>query len=417
MEKYTKMLKEELLVALGCTEPIAVAYACAKARAVLEEMPDNIIVRCSGNIIKNVKGVIVPGTDNMKGIETSAILGTIIGRPELELEILTEVKDEDITLLKQLLGQNICNVELAEDVSNLFIEVTMQKGTQTSVVEIVESHNNITKVAKNGEIIYENDTCCNDDIAQARDFINMNDIYEYVNNIDYSILKELLSQQINYNVAIAKEGLDNQYGANVGKTIDKCEDASTLCKAKALTSSGSDARMGGCVLPVVINSGSGNQGITVSVPVYVYGQELGVSEEKIYRAVALSNLVSIYIKTGIGKLSAFCGAVSAACGAGAGVAYLHGANEKVINDTITNTLANTGGIICDGAKSSCAAKIASSLDSAIMSYNMAKNGNVFQANDGLVENSIDDTIKNFCRMAKIGMKSTDVEILNIMIGK
>lgn len=417
MVNLSEVLKKELIVALGCTEPIAVAYACAKARVILGHFPDRIVVRCSGNIIKNVKAVTVPGTIDMKGLETSAILGAIVGTPEKELELLNDVSDEQRKLLKQKISENICEIELVEDVSNLYIDVHMYFGDESCSVEITDNHNNITKIVKNDEVISNLDVALEDYYAKLHKELVFDDIIEYINTVKFEELYELLNVQIKYNVDISAEGLKNDYGANVGKTIEKYSSGSIIDKIKAKTAAGSDARMSGCVLPVVINSGSGNQGITVSIPVSVYAEEIKCSEDKFYRALALSNLISIYIKSGIGKLSAFCGAVSASCGSGAAIAYLDNSSVDVIKDTIINTLANTGGIICDGAKASCAAKIASSLDASYMSYQMAKDGNVFNAGDGLVTDNFDQTIDNFCRMAKVGMKETDVEILNIMIGK
>lgn len=415
---YSKVLKEELLVAVGCTEPIAVAYASAKARDVLGSFPKKITVRCSGNIIKNVKAVTVPGTGNMTGIDTSSILGAIVGKPELELALLNDVNDSQIDELKRLITTDICKVVLVENIPNLYIEVIMEDGDNTSSVEILDSHNNIIKVTKNGETIFEK---CDNDECNGKSF-DINDftfesIMEYVNSVPFDELKELLSHQIKCNVAIGEYGLKTPYGSNVGKTIINSKIDSPYKNAKAVATSGSDARMNGCVMPVVINSGSGNQGMTVTSPVVVYARENNFSEEKMYRALALSNLISIYVKSGIGKLSAFCGAVNAACGAGCGIAYLHDEPNQVIIDTITNCLANVGGIACDGAKSSCAAKIASSLDGAFLAYEMAKTNNVFQPGEGLVEPDIDKTIRNFWRMGKDGMKSTDVEILSIMIGE
>ncbi len=414
---YTNILKEELLVAVGCTEPIAVAYASAKARAVLGEDPEEIIVRCSGNIIKNVKAVIVPGTGNMTGIETSAVLGSIIGKPELELALLNDVNEEQIVTLKKLLSQNICKVSLVEGIPNLYIEIIAKAKGETVSVEVVQSHNNITKIEKNGKVIFQGEGDNGSVSSFDINVFTLDNIMQYVNEVPFETLKEVLTPQIENNVKIGEYGLKTQYGANVGKTIFNSKIQSPYKTSKALAASGSDARMNGCVMPVVINSGSGNQGITVSVPVVTYAKENGYSEEKMYRAVALSNLISIYIKCGIGKLSAFCGAVNAACGSAVGIAYLNGDSIEVIENTIINCLGNVGGIACDGAKSSCAAKIASSLDGAFLSYEMALSDNVFKAGEGLIEDSVDKTIRNFWRVGKDGMKSTDVEILNIMIGK
>lgn len=415
-ELYLQVLREELIPALGCTEPIAVAYGAAKARAVLGVFPEKIMAVCSGNVIKNVKGVIVPTTGNMKGIETSAILGALAGNPDKKLEVLSEVTSQDIEKTRQLLEEKICEVALAEGVENLYIKITASSGQEWATVTISDSHTNITEIVKNGEIIYQAHGTASDGADQSdRGFLTLKGIYAFVNRAEVASLKSVLQEQVDLNSQIAEEGMVGDYGANVGKTLLKTYGERVENLAKAYASAGSDARMSGCVMPVVINSGSGNQGLTVSLPVVVYAKELQVSEEKLYRALALSNLVAIYIKSQIGKLSAFCGAVSASCGSGAAIAYLHDAEYQVIADTIVNTLANTSGIICDGAKASCAAKIASSVDAAIMGYHMASEGNAFHSGDGLVKEDADKTITSICRMAKVGMKQTDVEILKIMI--
>ncbi len=415
---YLEVLKEELVPALGCTEPIAIAYAAAKARNILGCFPDKITAVCSGNIIKNVKGVIVPTTKNMKGIETSAILGTLAGNPDKELEVLTEVQDKDVEKTRELLAQKICNVELAEGVENLYIKIIMNKGEENASVTIAHSHTNIVEITKNNEIIYENSNIESKKTKTIdRSFLTIRGIYDYITTCNVEDLKDTLDRQIEFNTRIAREGLSEKYGANVGKTLINSFGERVENVAKAFAASGSDARMSGSVLPVVINSGSGNQGLTVSLPVIVYAEDLKVSKEKLYRALALSNLIAIHIKTEIGKLSAFCGAVSAACGSGAAIAYLNDASFDVISKTIINTLGNTSGIVCDGAKPSCAAKIASSVDAAIMAYHMAKAGNIFHEGEGLIKEDVEETVKSICRMAKEGMKETDVEILKIMIEK
>lgn len=415
---YLDILKEELVPALGCTEPIALSFASAKAKDVLGEFPESIKVICSGNIIKNVKGVIVPTTDTMKGIETATILGAVAGKSEKELEVLSDVKEEDVLKTKELLKENLCDVELAEGVENLYIKVIMKKGQESSSVTISNSHTNITEITKNDEILYQNsDTNYEKINITDKSFITITGIYDYITTCDTNKLKEVLDMQIKFNTKIAEEGLSKNYGANVGKTLINSFGNRVENLAKAYAASGSDARMSGSILPVVINSGSGNQGLTVSLPVIVYAKELKVSDDKLYRALALSNLIAIYIKFEIGKLSAFCGAVSAACGSGAAIAYLNGESFDVICKTIINTLGNTSGIVCDGAKPSCAAKIASSVDASIMAYHMAKNNNVFNSGEGLIKDDIEQTVKSICRLAKEGMKQTDVEVLNIMIDK
>ncbi|MGB5824070.1 MAG: L-serine ammonia-lyase, iron-sulfur-dependent, subunit alpha [Proteocatella sp.] len=415
-ENFIDILEEELLPALGCTEPIAIALAAAKAREILGEMPERLEVECSGNIIKNVKGVTVPTTGNMKGIETSAILGAVGGDSNRELEVLIAIRPEHIEKTRELLAQGICEVVLAKGVENLYIKMTAVKGNQSAVVTIADSHTNIIKMEKNDVVIFEKDS--NESKMQKkqdRSNLSIKNIYEFANTVDIEKIKPLLDRQIKCNMEIAEEGMKNKYGANVGKTLIKYYGDDINTRAKAYAAAGSDARMSGCVLPVVINSGSGNQGMTVSIPVIMYAEHLGASDEQLYRALALSNLLAIHQKTGIGKLSAYCGAVSAGCGAGAGIAYLHGKPLGVIENTITNSLANVSGIVCDGAKPSCAAKIASSIDAALMGYMMALEGDAFSPGEGLVTQDIERTIKNIGLMAKVGMRETDIEILTLMI--
>lgn len=414
-EEYLTILKEELVPALGCTEPIAISYGAAKAREVLGAMPEEIVVRCSGNIIKNVKAVIVPTTGNMKGIETSAILGAVGGNPDKKLEVLVDVTDEDLDMTRRLLKEKICRVELIEGVSNLQIIVEMKKGEDTSLVEIAFSHTNIVRIEKNSQVLFSKEMEASQATETDRSLLNLKDIYEFACTVEMADVKALLDRQVAYNMNIAEEGLHKNYGANVGATILKYYGDDVKSRARALPAAGSDARMNGCVLPVMINSGSGNQGMTVSLPVVVYADYLKVPPETEYRALVLSNLVAIYQKNELGKLSAYCGAVSAATGAGAAIAYLHGADFEVITETITNTLGNVSGIVCDGAKASCAAKIASSVDAAIMAYYMAADHRGFHSGEGLVKEDVEATIKSFGRMGREGMRSTDVEILKIML--
>ncbi|MFU0784582.1 serine dehydratase subunit alpha family protein [Clostridium sp.] len=418
-EFYLDIMKEELIPAFGCTEPIAIAYASAKARDVLGCMPESIEVECSGNIIKNVKSVIVPGTKNMKGVDTSAVLGIVGGNADKVLEVLSEINEKHLEITKTILEKKTCKVKLAKGVENLYIKVSVVKGEKQATVTIADSHTNIIEITKNGKVLFKSDKKADKKIEsnaiyRDRSKMSIEGIYKFINNVDVKKLEKVLEKQIELNVKIAKEGLKNNYGVNVGRTLIKMNGEQVANLAKAYAASGSDARMSGCELPVVINSGSGNQGLTVSLPVIVYAKQLKAPKEKLYRALALSNLVSIHIKSGIGKLSAFCGAVSAAAGAGAAIAYLNDGSYKVISDTIINTLADVSGIVCDGAKPSCAAKIASAVDSAIMGYQMAAQGSVFNPGEGLIKDDIEKTLKSICRMAKEGMKETDIEILTIM---
>lgn len=413
--EYLAILREEIVPALGCTEPIAIAYAAAKARSVLGRLPEHIDVRCSGNIIKNVKAVIVPTTGNMKGIETSAVLGAVGGNPDKKLEVLTDVSPKDLELTWELLRKKICSVSLLEGVSNLQIIVEMTAGQESALVEIAFSHTNIVRIEHNGTVVMKKGMSAQNATETDRSLLNLHDIYDFANTVDIAEVGGLMEDQVRCNMAIAREGLSNKYGANVGSTILEHYGSDARTMARALPAAGSDARMNGCVLPVMINSGSGNQGMTVSLPVQVFADALGVSREKKIRALVLSNLIAIYQKNELGKLSAYCGAVSAAVGAGAAIAYLHNADFDVIEGTIVNTLGNVSGIVCDGAKASCAAKIASSVDAAILAYYMASERRGFRNGEGLVKESAEITLKSYGRMGREGMRATDIEILRIML--
>lgn len=418
-KNYTEILASELMLALGCTEPIAIAYAAATARDILGRMPERIRVGCSGNIIKNVKGVIVPGTGNLKGVEPSAILGAVGGQAERKLEVLSQVTPEDLEKTKALLKTDYCAVELIPNVPNLLIRVRARAGQDYALVEIRDAHTQITLIEKNGQVLLEKKPE-RQAAAPAPEYgeMNLQDIIDFCRCGDISGVIPVLKRQAELNSSIAQEGLTHPYGEQVGATLMRYYGKEDIkVRARALAAAGSDARMSGCVMPVVINSGSGNQGITVSLPVLAYAEEVGATEEMKYRALALSNLVSIYIKRDMGKLSAFCGAVSAAGGCGAGITFVTGGTDQEIADTIKNTLANVAGIVCDGAKPSCAAKIASAVDAAILGHLMAKEGKVFGDGEGIVNESIDQTIANTARMGRDGMRDTDHEILNIMLGK
>lgn len=417
-KKYIQLLRQEMVKALGCTEPIAVALAGAKAREVLGKMPEKIVIKCSQNIIKNVKGVTVPTTGDMKGIDTACVLGVIAGRPELELEVLNDVKDSDIKTLKDLLKKDICKVEQLDSGDNLHIICYVENGNENAEVEILHSHSNIESIKKNGKVIFQNKDAKNDS-SQKLDssILKFNDIYEFANTFKIDDLKDLFDLEIKCNNAIAEEGLKNNWGANVGKTILKNAGDSIKERTKAYAAAGSDARMSGCNMAVVISAGSGNQGMALLSTVYQYAKYLKVSDEKLYRALALANLLSLWQKSAIGKLSAFCGAVSAGTAGGAAIVYMKGGTKKQIEDTIINSLASAGGIVCDGAKPSCALKIAIAVDTAIMAGEMAMDGNVFQNGEGLVKGDIESTVSAICRMAKDGMRSTDQKILEIMLEK
>lgn len=415
--QYTAILKSELVPALGCTEPIAISYASAVARQTLGRFPEHIVAACSGNIVKNVKGVIVPNTGNMKGIETAAIVGAVGGDPARKLEVLTTVTPEDVEKSRALLAGGLCKVEVLHGTANLHIILTASAGEDTATVEILNEHTNIVRIEKNGEILFRADPGETQAEAAEPDHscLNIRDILDYADHADLDTVRGVLDQQIECNTAISKEGLAKDYGANVGKTLLSVYGDDVKVRAKASAAAGSDARMSGCVLPVVINSGSGNQGMTASLPVIEFAKELGASREKLYRALLVSNLVAIHQKTAIGRLSAYCGAVSAACGAGAAITYLSGGGYERVSHTITNTLANVSGIVCDGAKPSCAAKIASAVDAAVMAHYMAMKDEYFNAGEGIVKDDLEKTIESVGRLGRDGMKQTDVEVLKIMV--
>ncbi|MEI0538646.1 serine dehydratase subunit alpha family protein [Brachyspira pulli] len=416
-DNYINILKEELIPALGCTEPIAIAYAGAKVREVMGNIPDSITVKCSGNIIKNVKGVTVPNSGGLKGIDIAATLGLVGGDPNKNLEVLSTIKPEDIEKTKELISKGFCKCDLIEGSENLHIIVEAKYQNSSALVEIKNAHTNITRIIKDGKELFTSDNSAGQKDSADRDSLNIKDILSFANEVNIEDIKEVIQRQIELNSNIANEGLKNDYGSSVGKTLMKYYGNDVRNRAKAYASAGSDARMGGCPMPVVTNSGSGNQGITVSMPVIIYAEDMKVSEEKLYRALVLSNLIAILQKKHIGKLSAFCGVVCAATGAASGIAYLNNADYKIISDTITNALCTIGGMVCDGAKASCASKISEAVDCGILAYNLAKDGKVFKSGDGLVKDDIEATIDSIGRMAKEGMKGTDIEILNIMIDK
>lgn len=413
---YISILRKELVPALGCTEPIALAYCAAKAREVLGDFPDRVDVCCSGNVVKNVKAVSVPNAGGLKGIATAVVLGIVGGSAPKELEVLNDVTDEDIRKTKELLATDFFSCSIAEDVDNLYIVTEVFKGPHSASVKIVNRHTLITEIKKDGECIYSFE----DDQSEEKvdyDLLSMKDIIDFADNVDIEDIREIIARQIECNTAIAKAGIDGEFGAEVGNSILKYYGNDVKSRARAYAAAGSDARMSGCSMPVVINSGSGNQGITVTLPIVEFAKELGCGEEKMYRALLISNLTSVHLKHFIGSLSAFCGAVTAAAGAGAGIVYLKGGGYEQIGMTIVNTLANVGGIICDGAKPSCAAKIASAVDAAILGGNMAMDGFTFNDGEGIVQNDIERTIRSVGYVGRVGMKMTDSQILNIMLDK
>ena len=421
--EYVTILESELVPALGCTEPIALAYAAAKAKEVLGKMPDHITMRCSGNIIKNVKGVKVPNSGGMKGVEAAAVLGITGGDPSQALEVLEHVTDREIDEAEKLLKAGFCDCVLKDDVANLYIEAyAVCKKTEKSeaLVVIEDEHTNITHIEKDGQVLFHKEKkeyCQEREKTPDKSLLNLEDIITFANEVQITDVEKVLGRQIKYNTRIAEEGLRNPWGAQVGRVVLEEFGEDVKWRAVAKASAGSDARMSGCALPVIINSGSGNQGMTCSLPVIEFGKELKKSKEESYRALCVSNLVALNQKKYIGSLSAYCGAVCAAAGAGAGITYLCGGTLEQIENTVVNTIADAGGIVCDGAKPSCAAKISTALQAAILSHKMAMRGLTFARGEGLVMDCSEDTIKAVGYVGRAGMKQTDVEILNLMIGK
>ena len=415
---YVQILKEELVPAMGCTEPIALAYAAAKAREILGSIPDKVVIEASGSIIKNVKSVIVPNTNHLKGIPAAATAGIIAGRAEKELEVIAQVTESEIEQMKQFLQTADIKVVHADNGITFDIIVSVYKGSSYAKVRIANYHTNIVLMEKDGEVLYEIVVEGEKEEGLTdRNLLNMKDIWDFAMTVDVKDIKETLDRQIAYNTAIAEEGLRGDYGANIGSVLLDTYGDDIRTRAKAKAAAGSDARMNGCELPVIINSGSGNQGMTSSIPVIEYAKEFDADEDTLYRALALSNLVTIHQKTGIGRLSAYCGAVSAGAGAGAGIAYLCGGGYEEVIHTVVNALAIVSGIVCDGAKASCAAKIASAVDAGILGYNMYKRGQQFYGGDGIVTRGVEETIQNVGRLGKQGMKETNEEIIKIMVGE
>ena len=415
---YVQILKEELIPAMGCTEPIALAYGAAVARDILGTVPERVTIGASGSIIKNVKSVIVPNTGHLKGIPAAAAAGIVAGDASRELEVIASVSPEQVEKIRGFLDQVPIAVEHIDNGPTFDIVVTVYKGQDEAKVRIANFHTNIVRKEKNGQVLL--DIPVKEDSEEGltdRSLLTMEGIWDFANTVDVEDVRETLERQMKYNMAIAEEGMKNDYGANIGKVLKDTWGDDIRTRAKAMAAAGSDARMNGCELPVIINSGSGNQGITASVPVIVYGRELGVSEEKLLRALVLSNLTAIHQKTGIGRLSAYCGAVNAGAGAGAGIAYLCGGGYKEVIHTVVNALAVVSGIVCDGAKASCAAKIASAVDAGILGYNMYIRGQQFLGGDGIVTKGVERTIENVGRLGKEGMRETNEEIIKIMIGE
>ncbi|MBR6436960.1 MAG: serine dehydratase subunit alpha family protein [Thermoguttaceae bacterium] len=435
---YLEILRTELVPATGCTEPIAIAYAAAVVRQTLQALPDRVLVQASGNLIKNVKSVYVPNTDGQRGMEAAVAIGLIGGDASRELEVIASVEPTQKIQTAEYLARGVIAVEYLDSTHPFDLKVTVYKDDHSAMIHLQDSHTNIVELTKDGadvqwsagelrdEKLLPTASCllpyshCGSQPTpltdDAYDQLSVKAILDFAQSVDLSEVESIIQAQIDCNMAIAEEGLRNRYGANVGKTIlNAYGDADVKVRARAYTAAGSDARMGGCNLPVVINSGSGNQGLTVSVPVIVYAKELNSSKEDLFRALILSNLTAIHIKSGMGRLSAYCGVVSAGCGAGAGIAYLHGGRYREIAHTVVNAIAILSGVVCDGAKASCAAKIASAVDVGILGFLMFQDEMQFRSGEGLVSAGIEATLHNIVRLGKDGMKETDKEIIQMMM--
>ncbi len=416
-QAYLDVLKQELVPATGCTEPIAIAYAGAIARKTLGQVPEQVELIVSGNIIKNVKSVVIPHSNGRKGLEAAVAAGIICGRPELELDVLSQTSPEDLQQLDAFLAGNRVQVRPSQAECPFDIQVKLTAGQDNAYVRIIGSHSNVVQVQKNGQPLVDHPFSTQGVSADENHrLLNVKDIVTFADTVDLDEVRPILQRQIDDNMAIAQAGLTQNYGANIGKILLRSYGNSVHNRAKAWAAAGSDARMNGCEMPVIINSGSGNQGITASVPVIVYAKECDVSQEQLYRALVVSNLTAIHLKTGIGSLSAYCGATSAGCGAGAGVCYLYGGKYKEISHTIVNALAINSGMLCDGAKASCAAKIASAVEAGLLGMQMYLHNSQFYGGDGIVAKGVENTIRTVSTIAREGMRSTDAEIIQFMIG-
>ena len=417
-QQFVAILKEELRPAMGCTEPIALAYAGAKAREVLGVLPERIDVLVSGNIIKNVKSVVVPNTGGLRGIAAAVCAGVVAGDAGKQLEVIASVSREKQAQLKEYMREVTINISPAESNLVFDIDLTLYAGEDTARVRIVNHHTNIVHISRNGVVELEMPVEeSSEDNLTDKTCLSIERIVEFADVLDVADVKEFVGRQLEYNLAIAKEGLSGNWGANIGSVILNQQGTADNRRAAAWAAAGSDARMSGCEMPVIILSGSGNQGITASVPVAIYAQAFGASEEELIKAVAVSDLVTVHQKTGIGRLSAYCGAISAGVGAGAGIAYLHGGRKEAVAHTVVNAVAILSGTICDGAKPSCAAKIAAAVDAGILGYNMYLENQQFYGGDGIVTKGADRTVSNIGRLAREGMRETDTTILKIMLNE
>lgn len=414
---YLKILQEELVPATGCTEPIAIAYGAAKARELLGVLPESVLVEASGNIIKNVKSVVVPNTNSLKGIEAAAAAGIVAGQSDKILEVISEVTPAQRAEIRAYLADHPIVVKPAEGDKVFDILVTLRAGNNHVKLRISDYHTHIVYIEKNGEVLFQSGEVLSDsarDMLTDRSCLSVEGVLDFASTCNLEDVRALIERQIDYNYAIAEEGMRHSWGANIGSVLKEHYGVGIYSRARYMAAAGSDARMSGCEMPVIIVSGSGNQGITASVPVVEYAKELNVSRDQMVRAVLLSDLLTIHLKTGIGRLSAYCGAVSAGCSAGAAIAYLHGGGFREIAHTLVNSLAIVSGMICDGAKASCAAKISAAVDAGLVGYSMFRSGQQFRGGDGIVTKGVEETIRNIGRLGRLGMRETDREIIRIM---
>ena len=414
---YLKILQEELVPATGCTEPIAIAYGAAKARELLGVLPESVLVEASGNIIKNVKSVVVPNTNSLKGIEAAAAAGIVAGQSDKILEVISEVTPAQRAEIRVYLADHPIVVKPAEGDKVFDILITLRAGNNHVKLRISDYHTHIVYIEKNGEVLFQSGEVLSDsarDMLTDRSCLSVEGVLDFASTCNLEDVRALIERQIDYNYAIAEEGMRHSWGANIGSVLKEHYGVGIYSRARYMAAAGSDARMSGCEMPVIIVSGSGNQGITASVPVVEYAKELNVSRDQMVRAVLLSDLLTIHLKTGIGRLSAYCGAVSAGCSAGAAIAYLHGGGFREIAHTLVNSLAIVSGMICDGAKASCAAKISAAVDAGLVGYRMFRSGQQFRGGDGIVTKGVEETIRNIGRLGRLGMRETDREIIRIM---
>ena len=414
---YLKILQEELVPATGCTEPIAIAYGAAKARELLGVLPESVLVEASGNIIKNVKSVVVPNTNSLKGIEAAAAAGIVAGQSDKILEVISEVTPAQRAEIRVYLADHPIVVKPAEGDKVFDILITLRAGNNHVKLRISDYHTHIVYIEKNGEVLFQSGEVLSDsarDMLTDRSCLSVEGVLDFASTCNLEDVRALIERQIDYNYAIAEEGMRHSWGANIGSVLKEHYGVGIYSRARYMAAAGSDARMSGCEMPVIIVSGSGNQGITASVPVVEYAKELNVSRDQMVRAVLLSDLLTIHLKTGIGRLSAYCGAVSAGCSAGAAIAYLHGGGFREIAHTLVNSLAIVSGMICDGAKASCAANISAAVDAGLVGYSMFRSGQQFRGGDGIVTKGVEETIRNIGRLGRLGMRETDREIIRIM---